>query len=467
VIETHDVLADLFDQAKLKSPTRDYVSFSGPVPPLPTRFLLGHAGAAIISAAGAAAAHLWFLRSGVRQLVNVNIQSAIAGLRSDYYCRVNGKKLPDHKNPMHGFYSTRDDRWIQIHCTQPHHRDGIISFFNGIDNRESIEKSIAKSWNAFDLEDALTEAQLCAGVVRRREEWMQHDHGKAVSKLPLFEIMRIGDSPPEPLPKADRPLSGIRVIDLTHVIAGPVGGRTLAEHGADVLRLNAPHRHLHKQQLVDFGHGKRSSYVDLHDAGGIGQLNALIKTADVFLQGYRPHAIAGRGFSPETLATNRPGIICVDLSAYGHQGPWRNKRGFDSLVQSVSGMVDKETVRSNSLKPRHLPLPALDYCTGYLIGFATMAALARRATEGGSFLIKLSLCQTGHWIYNLGLNEEKIDSANCRLPEYEDLQGALIDDQGPFGLVRHLAPIAKLSETPTRWTHASAPYGTHAPEWIT
>ncbi len=466
MIEPHDVLAGLFDQAKLTAPTRDYVSFSGPVHRLPTRFLLAHAGAAIIAAAGAAAAHLWFLRSGSRQRVNVHMQSAIAALRSDYYCRVNGKKLPDHRNPIHGFYSTRDGRWIQIHCTQPHHRDGVIKFFNAIDNRESIEQTIAKSWNAFDLEDALTEAQLCGGVVRRREEWLQHPHAKAVAKLPPFEIIRIGDSSPEPLPKANQPLSGIRVLDLTHVIAGPVGGRTLAEHGADVLRLNAPHRHLHKQQLVDFGHGKRSSYVDLHDAKGIGQLNALIKHADVFLQGYRPNAIAARGFAPELLAANRPGIICVDLSAYGHQGPWKHKRGFDSLVQSVSGMVNEETIGSNSAKPRHLPLAALDYCTGYLIGFATMAALARRATEGGSYLIKLSLCQTGHWIYNLGLNDEKIVAQNCRLPEYEDVQDALIDDQGPFGLVRHLAPIAKLSETPARWSLASSPYGTHAPEWI-
>ncbi len=467
MIAPKDALSHLLNLGQIAPDWIGSTSISGCDPILPTDFLLGTAGASVIAAAGVAASDLWQLRTGKRQRIAVDMRSAVAALRSDHYCRVNGSQLPDYRSAIHGFYPTRDSRWIQIHCNQPHHRDGVANFFGtGID-RTAIEKTIKKSWNAIDLENALTEAQLCAGTVRTREEWINHPHARIIDTLPLLDIVRIGDSQAEPLKSGDRPLSGIRVLDLTHVIAGPVGGRTMAEHGAEVLRLNAPHRPIHKHQMIDFGHGKRSAHLDLDTPKGVQQLKDLVSNADIFLQGYRPNALASRGLSPENLADLRPGIICINLCAYGHAGPWSHKRGFDSLVQSVSGMVDDETIRKNSAKPIHLPAQALDYCTGYLIGFAAMAALAKRAREGGSYLIRISLCQTGHWIYNLGRIEQDIDNSCVSIPKFEELSDLLIEEHGPFGTVRHLAPIAKLSETPGRWSRPSAPYGTDAPKWMT
>jgi crotonobetainyl-CoA:carnitine CoA-transferase CaiB-like acyl-CoA transferase len=293
---------------------------------------------------------------------------------------------------------------------------------------------------------------------------MAHPHAEAVSTLPLFDIVTIGDRPPEPLNEAgERPLSGIRVLDLTHVIAGPVGGRTLAEHGADVLRLKSPHRPSQLRLEIDSGHGKRSAQLDLRQDQDAVQLRALVQQADVFSQGYRPGALAARGFSPEALAELRPGIVCVSLSAYSHAGPWQQKRGFDSLVQSVSGIVHAET--AGAATPRHLPAQALDYCSGYLMAFGAMMALARRAREGGSYLVRITLCQTGHWIYTLGHLQNSVDGRTHPMPQYADVQDLMIDDVGPFGTVRHVTPAVQLSATLARWTSPTTPFGTHEPVW--
>jgi len=193
------------------------------------------------------------------------------------------------------------------------------------------------------------------------------------------------------------------------------------------------------------------------------QLRALVQQADIFPQGYRPGALAARGFSPEALAEMWPGIVYVSLSAYSHAGPWRQKRGFDSLVQAVSGIVHAET--AGAATPRHLPAQALDYCSGYLMAFGAMMALARRAREDGSYLVRISLCQTGHWIYTLGHLQHGVDGRTRPMPQYADVQDLMIDDVGPFGTVHHVAPAGQLSETLARWTSPTAPFGTHEPVW--
>jgi crotonobetainyl-CoA:carnitine CoA-transferase CaiB-like acyl-CoA transferase len=283
-----------------------------------------------------------------------------------------------------------------------------------------------------------------------------------VAQLPLFEISNIGDSPAEPLKAGSRPLSGIRILELTRVIAGPVGGRTLAEHGAEVMRIKTPHLPGNFHLDIDTGHGKLSAQLDLRQAADAEQLRTLVQRADVFSQGYRPATLASRGFSPEALAALRPGIICVSLSAYGHQGPWRLKRGFDSLVQSVSGIVHEESAEG---KPRHLPAQALDYVSGYLMAFGTMMALAHRAREGGSSLVQVSLCQTGHWLHQLGRLKAGVDGKTCTDLRREDIQDLLIESDTPFGHLQHVAPAVQLSQTAPHWARPTAPDGTHKPEW--
>jgi len=280
--------------------------------------------------------------------------------------------------------------------------------------------------------------------------------------LPLIEILRIGDAPPEPLPTGDRPLSGIRVLDLTRVLAGPTGARALAEHGAEVLKIAGPHLPHSGWVEYDTGHGKLSAHLDLREASGRGQLRALAQRADVFSQSFRPGALDGRGFSPAALAQLRPGMICVSLSAFGHRGPWATRRGFDTVVQAVSGMAD---LQGGGKGPRFLPVSAIDYVSGYLMAFGAMVALARRAREGGSWLVRVSLAQTGRWIADQGLLDP---GALADLPEdapEAEIAALSVETDTPMGRLRHLAPALRLSDTPGHWALPAVPLGFHPPVW--
>jgi crotonobetainyl-CoA:carnitine CoA-transferase CaiB-like acyl-CoA transferase len=433
------------------------VSIDGADPVLPTAFRLGTAGAASIAAAGLAAADLWRLRGGERQQVSVSVRDAAAAIRSDRFLRIDGDPPPGGWAPLSGFYTTRDGRWIQLHCNFAHHQDALLRVIDSPPQRDAVTAAVAQD-DAFDLEEKLAEAGMCAAVVRTASEWRAGAQAAVVSKLSLFEIEKIADGEAEPLPQAPRPLSGVRVLDLTRVIAGPVGGRTLAEHGADVLRVTSEHLPGFPAGLdIDMGHGKLSASLDLRSESGREALLRLVDGADVFLQSYRPGSLDARGFSPEALFARRPGLIYATLSAYGHAGPWWSRRGFDSILQSMSGIVQEE---SGDGPPRHLPAQALDYVSGYLLAFAIMRALARRATEGGSYLVRVSLEQTGAWIQSLG--RVHFDPASFGKEDVSDL---LIETRTPGGVLTHLRPVVRLSRTPPRWERPSVPLGSSPAAW--
>nr|AIA18180.1 CoA-transferase family III [uncultured bacterium] len=182
---------------------------------------------------------------------------------------------------------------------------------------------------------------------------------------------KIGDSPVEPLPDGDRPLSGIRVLDLTRVLAGPTCARTLAEHGADVMKITAAHLPNIGYQEYDTGHGKLSAQLDLRDPKQLETLRGLVRESDVFSQGYRPGTLGDRGLSPQALAQLRPGIVCASLCAFSHVGPWASRRGFDTVVQTVSGITTRqaELFPGATPGPQFYPVSAIDYLTGYLMAF--------------------------------------------------------------------------------------------------
>jgi crotonobetainyl-CoA:carnitine CoA-transferase CaiB-like acyl-CoA transferase len=251
------------------------------------------------------------------------------------------------------------------------------------------------------------------------------------------------------------------VLELTHVIAGPVSGRVLAGHGADVLLVTAAHRPSMLPLVIDTGRGKLSTQIDLRQPDGQETLAALVREADVFIQGYRPGAVAAHGFGPEELARLRPGIVYASLSAYGHDGPWAPRRGFDSLVQTASGLNLAEAEAFGSSEPRPLPAQALDHATGYILAFAIMAALKRRAEQGGSWHVRVSLAQTGHWLRQLG----RIDGMHCRDPGFDDVRDRLHETPSGFGLLTAVRHAAEMSETPPHWARSSVPPGTHAPTW--
>jgi hypothetical protein len=218
-----------------------------------------------------------------------------------------------------------------------------------------------------------------------------------------------------------------------------------------------------EDQIIDTGHGKRSTVIELATPAGVQQLRTLIGGADVFSQSYRPGSLAARGFSVEDVAALRPGIIYVSLSAFSHVGPWRERRGFDTLVQAVSGIADEYALDG---KPRLLPVSALDYTTGYLAAYGVMAALARRAQEGGSYHVRVSLAQTGRWLTGLGrVAPELVRTAPESLPR-ERLEALCMTSATPFGRLRHLAPIVQLSETPAHWDRPAVPIDHDEPAWL-
>ncbi len=437
------------------------VTLTGGDPVLATGFKLGTIAMASIGAAALAAAELWRARTGRAQRVTLDARTAAAAFRSERYLRVAGRPPAEAWAPVSGFYRGGDGRFIQLHCNFPHHRDGVLRVLGCDDRREAVEAAVER-WSVAELEDALGAAGMCAAMVRTPGEWRRHPQARAVEALPLLEIVRIGEAPPEPLPAGDRPLAGVRALDLTRVIAGPVCGRTLAEHGADVLVVSAAHLPSIETLVIDTGRGKRAAHLDLRRDDDAERLRGLVRGGDVFCQAYRPGALEARGFSPEAVARLRPGIVYVTLSAYSHAGPWRGRRGFDSLVQSVSGIAHEGAQAAGSDHPRHLPAQALDHATGYLAAFGAMVALARRAREGGSHLVRVSLAQTARWVDGLG----RVAGQAVADPTLADVEDLLETGDSPFGRLRYVVPAARLSETPARWALPAVPLGTHEPVWL-
>ncbi|HUM17100.1 MAG TPA: CoA transferase [Candidatus Nitrosotalea sp.] len=436
------------------------VRLTGSDPILPTDFKIGTAASAVIAASALAATEIWRRRTGRGQSVAVDLRAAVAAFRSERYLRAESQPHLDRRDPLFGFYQAGDGRFIQIHSNLPHHRDGALRLLGCEATRESVVAAVSR-WAAADLESAFAAAGLPTGMVRSREEWWAHPQGQAVAALPLLEIVKIGEAPPEPAGAGPRALSGIRVLDLTRVIAGPVCGRTLAAYGADVLLVSAPHLPNLPGLVVDTGLGKLSTALDMRQADDAERLRALVREADVFCQSYRPGALARLGLAPEDLARLRPGLVYVTLSAFGHEGPWRERRGFETIIQSVSGMAHEQGRALGADAPRHLPAQVVDHGTGYLAALGALIALARRGREGGSYLVRVSLAQTGRWVDGLG----RVDGRSTPDQTLETVQDLLADMDTSFGHLRHVVPAARLSETPAFWARPVVPLGTHPPLW--
>jgi CoA-transferase family III len=438
----------------------------GADPVLPTPFRIGAAGAAALAATGLAASDLWELRGGRRQDVAVDLRQAVASLRSGHYLQVNGASVRNERNAVMGMYPAKNGRWSYVHANFPNHRAAALRVLGCEENREAVRRAVA-NWDALELEEAIIAAGGAGGMVRSMAEWAQHPQAAAIASLPLIEIIKIGDSKPEPLPEGERPLSGIRVLDLTRVLAGPTCARTLAEHGADVLKITASHIAARDEQEYDTGHGKLSARLDLRQPQDRDTLKDLVREGDVFSQGYRPGTLAGRGLSPEELAAVRPGLVYVSLCAFSHKGPWAARRGFDTVVQNVSGITTRqgELFPGPEPGPQFYPVSAIDYLTGYLMAFGAMLALARRAREGGSWLVRISLAQTGKWLVDRGqVPEATLNNVDKELYPAEIARWSIESDT-PFGRLRHLGPTVRLSETPPYWARPTVPLGHHDPVW--
>ena len=443
------------------------VEFTGGTDPLlPTPFRITETACATLAAVSLAVSDLWELRTGRRQQIAIDTRQATASLRSGSYLKIDGVRVPNGRNEVMGVYPAKHGRWSYLHCNFPNHRAAALKVLGVPEDRAAVTKAVAQ-WDALELEEAIIAAKGAGGMVRTMAEWAQHPQGIAVAALPLMEIIKIGDSPPEPLRKGDRPLSGIRVLDLTRVIAGPTCARTLAEHGADVLKITGAHLPSLGRQEFDTGHGKLSAHLDLREQKDVEILRGLAREVDVFSQGYRPGTIGSRGFSPEALAQLRPGIIAVSMCAFSHAGPWASRRGFDTVIQTVSGITHRqgELFPGAQPGPQFYPVSAIDFLTGYLMAFGALVALARRTREGGSWLVRISLAQVGRWLVERGqIPEADLKDVPKEFTPAELERWSMTSDT-PAGRLQHLAPVVRLSETPPRWARPTVPLGYHQPVW--
>lgn len=426
---------------------------------LPTSVPIEDLATAALAAVGLTVQALWEERGGNPQTVTVDRQAAGLSMESADFLRVDGQEL-DRWDPVTGFFPAQSGEWVYLHGNFPHLRDGLLDLLESAHDRDAVAKSTAGR-DAMTLEKEGIERGLCVSRVRNRDEWRAHVHHGAVASLPLIEIHKIGDSPAEPMAQSDRPLSGVRMLDLSRVIAGPMAGRTFVEHGATVMRVSSPNLPSIDSLVINTGIGKQSCFADLDQSDGVQALRSLIENADVFLDGYRPGALAGRGFGAEDLARLRPGIITVSLDAWSRLGPWSGRRGYDSLVQAATGLAHAD----DADKPRRLPCQPLDYLTGYFAAIGAMVALRRRAREGGSWRVVVSLARTAEWIWQMTDALGRKTQIPATGMDDNDVKPFRQEMESPFGRLSVLKPALDMPDTPLGWAAPPVPLGSSPPLW--
>lgn len=341
---------------------------------------------------------------------------------------------------LSGFWPTADG-WVRTHANYPHHRERLLAAL-GLPEDTTADDLLRAlhSRSALDVEEHVAEHGGIAVAVRREEQWRAHPHSLVVDAQPLVSATRIADAPA----RATDP--GFRVLDLTRVIAGPVATRTLALWGADVLRVDPPGIPELEWQHLDTGAGKRSTVLDASSA----EFDRLLESADVVVTGYRPGSLDRWGLAPAVIAERNPGVVVASLSAWGAEGPWGARRGFDSIVQAATGIAWHES--ADGERPGALPAQALDHSAGYLLAAAITTALRRRTDEGGSWHAQVSLARVAH---------ELLAAPRIHRARHASFTPAVIE----HGDLVTAAAAPHYDGAPTDWSSPPVPWGSSAPEW--
>lgn len=435
------------------------ITIIGDDPVLASPFHLGEGAATAIALLGQEADRIWRMRGGRPQSLAIDLRHAAASLQSYLHLQIDGANpplVPRAGAQVTAIWPCLDGRYIHLHGSFTH-GPGILEELGLDDSATGDDIASATSRrNAFELEDALAAKGLCCAVCRTAEEWAAHPQGAFLATKPVVEITKIADAPPEPFPEGARPLDGMRVLDLTRVLAGPTCARTLAEHGAGVLHIASPSLPTVERFEIDTGHGKRQAYLDLNIPTEADTLRDLVRGADVFSQGYQHGSIERRGFGPQQAAELRPGIVYVSENAFGHDGPWQRRPGWEQLAQSTTGIAMIQGIDRPTLAPAAMN----DYTTGYFAALGAMMALRRRAVQGGSWLVQVSLSQTSMWYYRLGHDLDREAATGLG-----DLSSFLEERETAYGHLRYLRPALQMSETLPHWSVPTTPLGAGQPVW--
>ena len=476
-----DALARIWSDLGLEPAVLTRAALTGLEPIFRTSFAVGTAAQAAVAASALAATEIDARRDPGRAPRTVSVDLADAARECTGTFTLDGV-MPPVWDPISGLYrcgrASDPDRaagWIRIHANFPHHRAGAIHLL-GLGgrrevSRQDVERALA-NWRAEEVEEAADDLGLPMVALRTTSQWQAHPQARLLEGQPLVAIERIGDAPALPWPArpaTDAPLAGLRVLDLTRVLAGPVGCRALATLGADVLTSHSPGLP-NIAALPDTSRGKRSAELDL--VADADRLRALIEGADVFFGAARPGALAAAGFGPQALHRLRPGIVSVSLDAWGDRGPWGGRRGFDSLVQTASGLNDDERLALGGDLPRPLPVQILDYASGFLAAFGAQAALLRQRERGSSWHVHVSLARTAQWLRSLGrlspvADDERGGDAGSpgAAVSAEALAAALSRYPSDFGDLRGLPHAARFSSPWPPSSQPSRPPGSDPPAW--
>jgi crotonobetainyl-CoA:carnitine CoA-transferase CaiB-like acyl-CoA transferase len=359
-------------------------------------------------------------------------------------------------------YRTRDERTVMASGVYPHLAAKWCRFLDVPPDYAKVAEAFTR-WDSFELEEKANAAGLPLCVARTPEEWLAHPHGALLATQPVIGLTRIGDAPPRQLGPAERAFDGVRVLSFTHAVAGPTVGRTLAEHGADVLCATRPMNFEHDFIYAEANIGSRSANLDLTKDTGKADIERLLVDAHVVVNNHRGSKLEKLGIAPDHLAQTHPGLVNVSVTCYGSEGPWASRGGFDMNGSAASGLM---TIEGGEQKPKLPPTGMInDFITGYMGALGAAAGLIKQATEGGTWHVTVNLTRTAMWYQTLGL----VDPADAGADDNHSLrEPTAYDASTPLGDIHMLAPAVALSHTPGRWIDPIlVPKGSSHPEWTT
>ncbi|KAF5698899.1 Formyl-coenzyme A transferase [Fusarium mundagurra] len=470
---SYDVVHDLWDGLSLPPSALDSLELPGDdgTPGLPSSFKIASLAQGTIALSGLLAALIHSQRNQVPvPKVTVPRKHAVVEFKSERLYVLDGKPAPSPWGPIGGLHKTSDG-YVRIHDSFPNLGYGALELL-GLPltaGRADVTKK-TQAWASIDLESVGLDRRLAIYALRSYRQWDMLPQSKAIDDFPIA-LTRIASGPtglPSRLsPGNDKCLRGLRVVEMSRVIAAPLAGKTLAAHGADVIWVTGPGLPDLPTMDRDFGRGKRTVHIDINNTEDRQKLRELIKSCDVFIQGFRPGSLAAKGFGPDEVASLNPGIIYGCMSAFGPKGPWAQRRGFDSLVQTCSGMNVSEAEHYGAGEvARPTPCQSLDHAGGYLLASGVMAALYRRSLEGGSYRVDVSLAGAMKYLRSMGQYPGKSGFQADDFENAADVEEYLETRQTGFGEMRAVKHSVNVDGAQPSWDIMPKPLGSDQAEWL-